>query len=145
MKLCNIFKGIGILLLISSVYAYDEEEVEAYVGDCKEIVDYLKEKEIEVNINDCQTNEEGRVTKLDTYTYCITEEIANKLISYKTLTSLYVESRNSPVSKLYYCDMLNTFPSAIAELPNLETLNIIGFKDFKKNDLLTVPKTVKSL
>jgi len=128
---------------------YAEDEIPEFTGECNEIVTYLKDKGYGVDFNNCEMDENGKVIDLDFYSFCLTEEDVNKLISYKTLKSITINtpfhSRNSPVKKLHSCEELSDFPSGISELENLENLTLYGLSNFKENDLLKIPKSVKSL
>jgi len=151
MKFNKLLKVLTFGLMTCSVLAeYDEDEIPEFTGECHEIVTYLKDKGYGADFNNCEMDENDKVIDLDIYTYCLTEEDVNKLISYKTLKSITINtpfnSRNSPVKKLSAsCDALSDFPSGISDLENLENLTLYGLSNFKENDLLKIPKSVKSL
>ncbi|ORX83220.1 L domain-like protein [Anaeromyces robustus] len=51
----------------------------------------------------------------------------------------------TPLSHLMKCEILNTFPSKIQKLNQLETLDLTGLRDLKENDIARIPKSVKYL
>jgi len=138
-----LLKGLVLSLVITFVFAGE------YTGDCKEIYDNLKKKGYELDLGSCDVNKEGKVTRINLYTYCLTDEDVNQLISYKTITSLefnlILHYHYTELYNLMKCQELQNFPSAIKNLNNLETLDLTGYMNLKKNDLASIPKSVKNL
>jgi len=56
-----LFKGLVLVSVAGLVLA------DNYSGDCKEIYDYLKQSNYELNLKNCTTNEEGLVKQLYVY------------------------------------------------------------------------------
>eukprot|EP00833_Pecoramyces_ruminatium_P005208 jgi/Orpsp1_1/1179240/evm.model.c7180000068580.1 len=95
-----------------------------YIGECKNIYEYLEKKNYELNVDECIVNDEGKVTDLKLYTYCLTEEDVEKLISYETIKNLSFNTitnfENSPYDELRKCKQLENFPNSISNLKHLE-------------------------
>jgi len=144
----NLILKIFILTFLSS-------NVLAYEGDCNEINKFFESKNTDENhgydqlLQDCTVNDEGKVTSLNIYTYCLTEDEVNKLISYSTIDTLKLNTNHayhsSMIENLRSCGDIQVFPSGISKLENLKSLDLFGFSNFKENDIKKIPQSVTEL
>jgi len=145
MNIKFIFKALSFTLLTSFVFASETD-------DCNEIQKYLESKSLDYTktIGKCITNDQGKVIELQVNNEDLQEEDVNKILSYDSIKDLeynvvFTESdeRDTP-----YSYVLNphpgftSFPSAIANLPELETL-CFNYKNIRKvkyrYDLYQIP------
>jgi len=110
------------LTLLSFVYA---RTIEYDKDDCKEILNYIKEKYPDNNCS-CTNNSEGKVVELNIENREFTDADIKKILSYNTINKLvytlvvlpdYELDDNTEIPDRY-------FSSAIGELTNLEDLTI---------------------
>jgi len=138
----NLFWN-SILLSILSSFALASKD------GCREITDYLKTFDHEMDIISCTNDEEGNPSQLTFYSYCMTEEELNTIVSYDSLKYIKIDLLSAPNSTgidfLRVCGTSDIFPSAISKLNNLETIDFYGFTNFKKGDIAMIPKSVKNL
>eukprot|EP00833_Pecoramyces_ruminatium_P003546 jgi/Orpsp1_1/1177578/evm.model.c7180000061993.1 len=152
MNFSLIFNFLILVLCSSLVLAFDDN----FTGDCKTIYDLLDNKNenhdtygYEQLLRSCTVNNEGKVTALKIYTYCLTEEEVNKIISYDTINILEIDTNHSyhssNIDTIRACGNIQTFPSGISNLTNLKSLNLFGFSNYKNNDIAKIPKSVTEL
>ncbi|ORX55928.1 RNI-like protein [Piromyces finnis] len=142
MNIKSLLKGISLSFLISKVLAQSNK-------DCEEIKSFLEEKNLVFDeaILSCNEDNTGKVTTLQILDYDLSDEIIQKLLSYKTITNLYYGIFNLNSDKTNYSD----FPISINSLPNLKELALSykGVNDSDKGtiamDVLKVSKELKSL
>ena len=98
MKCTLLFNSLFIAALSSNALAAK--------NDCDKIYSYLDSKGVYYDegngankysdlINSCEVNGKGNVTKLDTYTYCLSENDVNKIIGYSTIEELVLDSNTN--------------------------------------------------
>jgi len=79
----------------------------------------------------------------------LSEEEINQIISYDTIETLTFNYLNqyhsSSIDSLRACDEMQTFPSNISKLTNLKSLYMLGFNNYKENDVSSIPKSVTKL
>jgi hypothetical protein len=116
----NILKTLSLSLVTSLVLA----------NDCDEIKEYLNKKYSSLKkytIEECQVNNQGKVTDLKVNNYELKEEDVNKILSYDTIKNLeyyigYKYDENDESKKVPHPGF-SKFPSAITKLPELENLS----------------------
>jgi len=137
-----IYKSLVFVSCISLVLAN-------ITGECQDIYDYLDSKNYELNLKNCTVNEDGKVTDLTLYTYCLTEEDVNKLISYNTIKNISFDKEISVYSTEYdslkECGEIQSLPSSISNLSKLESLELHDFTNINENDFSKLPKSLKKL
>jgi len=145
MNLKVSFKNIILVLNLISTVAFAKEPLE---GDCKDILDFFKERNAASCLTQCLVDDKGKVTSISLDSYYITDECVKKALSYDTIAKLlYVKTGATPNHSPEY----NNFPPEIAKLPNLEdfTFMYIGFKDYAKTTIpegaLKLSKSLKNL
>jgi len=137
MKFNKILKVLTGLTFLSS-YAFAEKQ-----NDCKEIENYLKEKEYaDKFIDKCVENDNGQVTTLifKNILSSLTQEDIDKLVSYKTLNILEYNHRqeyeftgyDEPLEK-EYDENSNTI--ILPDYPDIDTLPDVNVPNFNLNEL----------
>jgi len=126
MKLKFLFKALSFSLVTTFAFASETD-------NCKEIKEYFENKSLNYSqtIEKCNMNDKGEVIELIVRNDNLKEEDVNKILSYNTIKDLEYEvvfhlgdERDSPYSyPLLPHPGYSKFPSAISNLPELETLN----------------------
>jgi len=152
MKCTLLFNSLFIAALSSIALAAK--------NDCDKINSYLDSKGVHYDedngndnysalINSCEVNGKGQVTKLDTYTYCLSENDVNKIIGYSTIEELVLSSNTGyhsiGIEGLRSCGESKFFPSGISKLTNLKSLDLFGINTYKKGDIASLPKSITKL
>jgi len=129
-----ILKALSFSLVSSVVFA-------AETNDCNEIKNYLENKSLDYNktVEKCITDNQGKVVELKVLNYDLQEEDVNQILSYQSIQDLEYsvqfiqgEERDTPYSfPLLPHPGFSTFPSAIANLPELEKLNF-NYNNFRR-------------
>jgi len=146
------------LLILLKVNGYT---VDTNTSQCNEIISYLEGRGKGFNLKDCKMNDDGEVTELYLYIYCLDDEEFNTILSYNTIESLQFEPHFEDRDFIYIeyndehdiiyafgCTKFSFYPfnyKALSNLTNLKYLNLIGIKDLPNSLFDNIPKSVEKI
>jgi len=140
------------LLALTKINGYI---VNNYTGKCNDIYVYLENQGKRENFYGCKLNDEGEVTELEIYNYCLEDEQLTAVLSYNTIETLHFsklfvdwnidDNDDKNLVIRFGCASLPSNYEVLSTLTNLKILDLSGVKNLDNNIITNIPKSVEQL